>query len=112
MAVSASEIERIEASKKPRTQYTDEYRQECVNYYLKAKEIDPKKTLRECAKDMNLNEKTLGDWVARFSQTGKTTRSKDEYQKEREALLKRIQELEEQVAFLKKASAFFASSLA
>ena len=43
MPVSASEIEKLESSKRKvvRTRYTEEYRLEAVEYYRKAKEIDP-----------------------------------------------------------------------
>ena len=113
VAVSASEVEKLEGgSKKPRVQYTDEYRKEAVAYYLKAKENDPDKTIRQCAEELGINEKTFGDWVTRFNKSGKTNRSMDDDAKELKKAQKRIKELEEQVEFLKKATAFFAQNLA
>ena len=49
MSASASEVERLEKSKRKvaRTRRTEEHRLEAVEYYRKAKEIDPKKTMTE-----------------------------------------------------------------
>ena len=49
MSASASEIEKAESrdrSRLPR-QYTEEYRLEAVEYYRKAREADPKKSIRD-----------------------------------------------------------------
>ena len=65
MSVSAGEIEKAESrakAKAPR-QYTEEYRLEAVEYYRKAREADPKKSIRECASELGINDKTLNDWV-------------------------------------------------
>ena len=65
MSVSASEVEKMESSKKTsvRRRYTEEFRIEAVQYYRKAREIDPKKTIKECAAELGINEKTFNDWV-------------------------------------------------
>jgi transposase-like protein len=68
MSVSASEIEKAESRAKanPPKQYTEEYRLEAVEYYRKAREADPKKSIRECAAELGINDKTLNDWVIKY----------------------------------------------
>ena len=68
MSVSAGEIERAESrakAKAPR-QCAEEYRLEAVEYYRRAREADPKKSIRECAAELGINDKTLNDWVIKF----------------------------------------------
>ena len=113
MSVSASEIEKAESrdrSRLPR-QYTEEYRLEAVEYYRKAHESDPKKSIRECAAELGINDKTLNEWIIKYGRTGKVTQARTGEQKELEAAKKRIRELESENEFPRKAAAFFARSL-
>lgn len=114
MSVSASEVEKMESSKKKvaRRSYTEEYRLEAVQYYLKAREIDPRKTIKDCARELGLNDKTLNDWILKFGDRGKVTRGRSDEQIELDKANKRIRELELENEFLKKAAAFFARSQA
>ena len=68
MPVSASEIEKLESSKRKvvRTRYAEEYRLEAVEYCRKAKEIDPRKTIADCARELGVNDKTLNDWILKY----------------------------------------------
>lgn len=114
MSVSASEIEKLEASKKTvaRRRYTEEFRLEAVEYYRKARELDPKKTIKDCARELGLNDKTLNDWILKFDDQGKVTRGRTDEQVELDKANRRIRELENENEFLKKAAAFFARSQA
>lgn len=113
MPVSAGEIEKAESrakAKAPR-QYTEEYRLEAVEHYRKAREADPKKSIRECAAELGINDKTLNDWVIKFGRTGKVTQARTDEQKEPDEARRRIGELESESEFPRKAAAFFARSL-
>ena len=113
MSVSAGEIEKAESrdrSRLPR-QYTEEYRLEAVEYYRKAHESDPKKSIRECAAELGINDKTLNEWILKQAKTGRVTQERTDGQKELDAAKKRIRELESENEFLKKAAAFFARNL-
>ena len=113
MSVSAGEIEKAESrakAKAPR-QHTEEYRLEAVEYYRKAREADPKKSIRECASELGTSYNTLNDWVIKYGRTGKVTQARTGEQKELDEARKRIRELESENEFLKKAAAFFARSL-
>lgn len=113
MSVSASEISKMESSKRAaRRRYTEEYRIEAVQYCLKARELDPKKTIAACAAELGVNEKTLNDWVIKFRDAGKVERVRSDGQKELDEAKRRIRELELENEFLKKAAAFFARSQA
>ena len=113
MSVSAGEIEKAESrdrSRLPR-QYTEEYRLEAVEYYRKAREADPKKSIRECASELGTSDKTPSGWAIRHGRTGKVTQARTGEQKELDEARKRSRELESENEFLKKAAAFFARSL-
>ena len=113
MSVSASEIEKAESrdrSRLPR-QYTEEYRLEAAGHCRKAREADPKKSIRECAAELGINDKTLNDWVIKYGRTGKVTQARTDGQKELDEARRNIRELESENEFLKKAAAFFARSL-
>ena len=92
----------------PRGKYTDEYRKECADYVISAK-----KTVPEAAKELGINYKTLSRWVAdrRRELSGEEPQTDDADPKLR-AAQKRIRELEQENAFLKKAAAFFAKDQA
>ena len=114
MSVSASEIERLEKSKARvvRTRYTEEFRLEAVEYYRKAKEIDPKKTITDCARELGINDKTLNDWVLKYEGAGRVTRARTDEQLEIDRIKRENERLRRENEFLKKAAAFFARSLA
>lgn len=114
MSVSASEIERLEASKKApvRRRYTEEFRAEAVQYYLKARELDPKRTIKDCAGELGVNEKTFNDWVVKFRDAGKVTRARTDGQVELDRVKRENERLRKENEFLKKAAAFFARDLA
>ena len=113
MSVSASEIEKAESRAKassPR-QYTEEYRLEAVEYCRKAREANAKKSIRECASELGISDKTLNDWVIKYGRTGKVTQARTDEQKELDEARRHIRELESENEFLKKAAAFFARNL-
>jgi len=114
MSVSASEIERLEKSKRKvaRTRYTEEYRLEAVEYYRKAKEIDPKKTITDCARELGINDKTLNDWILKYEGTGRVTQARTDEQLEIDRVKRENERLRRENEFLKKAAAFFARDLA
>ena len=113
MPVSAGEIEKAESrakAKAPRP-HAEEYRPEAVEYYRKAREADPKKSIRECAAELGTSGKTLNDWVIKYGRTGKVTQARTGEEKELDEARKRIKELESENGFPRKAAAFFARSL-
>ena len=113
MSVSASEIEKAESRAKassPR-QHAEECRLEAAGHCRKAREADPKKSIRECASELGINDKTLNDWVIKYGRTGKVTQARTDEQKELDEARRHIRELESENEFLKKAAAFFARSL-
>lgn len=113
MSVSAGEIEKAESrdrSRLPR-QYTEEYRLEAVEYYRKAREADPKKSIRECAAELGINDRTLNGWILKQAKAGRVTQERTGEQKELDEARKRIREPGSGNGFLKKAAAFFARSL-
>ena len=87
--------------------YTDEYRREAVDYVLNSG-----KSIKECARELGLNDKTLSHWVSNFKKEGRTGSGMTASEKELAEANKRIRELEMENAFLKKAAAFFAKSQA
>ena len=104
MSVSASEIEKAKSRDRNRLprQYTQEYRLEAVGYYRKARKADPKKSIRECVAELGINDKTLNDWILKYSKTGKVTQERTDEQKELDAARRHIHELESENEFLKK----------
>lgn len=105
MAVSASEIERLETSgnPRPRVHHADEFRLEAVEYLEKCKELDPKKTIKACAADLGTDDKTPDDWVLRFDKDGRPgNRGKSDEEGRISELEKRDRELELENALLKK----------
>jgi transposase len=113
MSVSAGEIEKAESrakAKAPR-QHAEEYRLEAVEYYRKAREADPKKSIRECAAEPGTSDKTLNDWAIRYGRTGKAAQARTDEQKELGGARRRIREPGSENEFPRKAAAFFARSL-
>jgi hypothetical protein len=93
--VSASEIERMgsrDGSKKKvsRRQHASACRVEAVQHCLRAREADPKKTMKECAKELGASEKTLDDWVVRCEAAGKVGRGRTEGQRALDEANRRI----------------------
>ena len=113
MPVSASETGKAESrakAKAPR-QHAEECRLEAAGHCRKAREADPKKSIRECASELGINDKTLNDWVIKYGRTGKVTQARTGEEKELDEARKRIKELESENEFPRKAAAFFARSL-
>lgn len=113
MSVSAGEIEKAESrdrSRLPR-QYTEECRLEAAGHCRKAREADPKKSIRECASEPGTSDKTLNDWVIKYGRTGKAAQARTGERKELDEARKRIREPGSENEFIKKAAAFFARSL-
>ena len=113
MSVSAGEIEKAESGAKVKAprQYTEEYRLEAAGHYRKAREADPKKSIRGCAAGLGINDKALNDWVIKFGRTGKAAQARTDGQRELDEARRRIRELESENGFPRKAAAFFARSL-
>lgn len=89
--------------------YTDEYRREAVDYVLS---FEGTKTIKGCARELGLNDKTLSHWVSKFKKEGRTDGGMADEEKELAKANRRIRELEMENEFLKKAAAFFARSQA
>ena len=90
--------------------YTDEYRRECADYALASD-----KPISQVAEELGINKKTFSAWVnkRRRELAGEvpTPPAASDAERELKAAQKRIHELEQENAFLKKASAFFAKNL-
>lgn len=90
--------------------YTEEYRRECADYTLASD-----KPVSQVAKELGINQKTLSAWVVkrRRELAGEVPvpSSVNDTERELKAAQRRIRELEQENAFLKKASAFFAKNL-
>ena len=113
MSVSAGEIERAESrakAKAPR-QCAEEYRLEAVEYYRRAREADPKKSIRECAAEPGTSGRTPSGWAIRHGRTGKVTQARTGEQKEPGGAGRRIREPGSENGLPRKAAAFFARSL-
>jgi hypothetical protein len=61
-----------------------------VQHCLRAREADPKKTMKECAKELGASEKTLDDWVVRCEAAGKVGRGRTEGQRALDEANRRI----------------------
>ena len=113
MSVSAGDIEKAESrakAKAPR-QHAEECRPEAAGHCRKAREADPKKSIRECAAELGTSDKTPSDWVIKYGRTGKVTQARTDGQKEPGEARRHIREPGGENEFLKKAAAFFARSL-
>ena len=97
----------------PGRPYPEQYRKDTADFVLASG-----KTIKQCAKELGLNDKTLSDWVAdrrRELGTGGTARLKPAEPKpdpELAAARKRIRELELENDFLRRADAYFARTTA
>ena len=113
MPVSASEIEKAESRAKassPR-QHAEECRLEAAGHCRKAREADPKKSIRECAAELGTSDKTFNDWVIKYGRTGKVTQARTDEQKELDESRRHIREPGSENEFPRKAAAFFARNL-
>lgn len=94
---------------RPGKQYPEQYRKETADFVLASG-----RSIAQCAKDLGVNEKTLGGWVAdrkRELGVGGTARLKPAGpgpDPELAEARRRIRELELENDFLKKAAAYFA----
>ena len=113
MPVSAGEIEKAESRAKAKAsrQHAEEHRLEAVEYCRKAREANPKKSIRECASEPGTSDKTPSGWVIRYGRTGKAAQARTDEQKEPGEARRHIREPGSENEFLKKAAAFFARSL-
>ena len=94
--------------RKMANKYTDEYRREAVDYVLNS----GGKSIRECARELGLNDKTLSHWVSRFKKEGRTGSGMTDGDRELARLKRENERLRMENEFLKKASAFFARNQA
>lgn len=78
--------------------HADEYRREVVDY---VPDFEGTKSIKECAGELGLNEKTLGHWVSKFRKDGRTGSGTSDQEKELARANKRIRELEMENEFLK-----------
>ena len=88
-----------------RRKFTDEYKQEAVEYVLASG-----KSINQCAADLGLADTTLNMWVNKHQRQGQVAAKGPSEKAELAAARKRIQELEMENEFLKKAAAFFAKN--
>jgi len=89
-----------------RRTYTQEYKEEAADYVILSG-----KPVAQVARDLGIGEQMLGRWVkARRLQRGldKQPQLTLEEKAEVKELKRRVKDLEEELAFLKKAAAFFA----
>ena len=113
MPASASETEKAEPRAKassPR-QHAEECRLEAAGHCRKAREADPKKSIRECAAEPGTSGKTPSDWAIRHGRTGKAAQARTDEQKEPGEARRHIREPGSENGFPRKAAAFFARNL-
>ena len=91
-----------------RKKYTREYRDEAVDLVVKSG-----RPIAEIARDLGINEATLGNWVLRAKQAGKVPEMPEEplgagERAELKELREEVRRLRMEREFLKKAAAWFA----
>lgn len=91
-----------------RKKYTREYRDEAVDLVVKSG-----RPIAEIARDLGINEATLGNWVHRAKQAGKVPEKAEEplgveERAELKELREEVRRLRMEREFLKKAAAWFA----
>lgn len=86
--------------------FTQEFKDEAVRMVL-----DGPRPIAHVAKELGIHDTTLGNWVSAYKRThGRNTPEPSSGKSEREVQLEREnRKLREEVTFLKKAAAFFAS---
>ena len=94
--------------KKQRKKYTEEYKKDSVRLMM-ARDT---RTVGEVAKELGVNESLLHKWYVRyrFELTGQAESSQQE-REDIEKLRRRLRELEQENALLKKAAALFAREM-
>ena len=75
---------------------------EAIDYYRKARKVDPKKSIRGCAAKLKANDKTLNDWIIKHSKTKRVTQARTDEHKQLDRANRRMHELESENEFLKK----------
>ena len=89
-----------------RRTYTKEYKEEAADYI-----ISSGKPIAEVARELGIGEQMLGRWVkARRLERGLDTAPSLTLEEKAEVkeLRRRVKDMEDEIAFLKKAAAFFA----
>ena|SRR5688572_22124116 len=93
--------------KRARRSFTPEYKAEVVDLIRTSG-----KSIREIARDLDLTETNVREWVRKADGVGETTtvngQATEDLRAELQRAQKRIRELEMERAILKKAAAFFA----
>ena len=88
--------------------HADEHGREAVDYVLNSEG----KSIKECARELGLNDKTLSHWVSKFKKEGRTGSGMTDEDMEIARLKRENERLRMENEFLKKASAFFARNQA
>ena len=101
-----------QSPRRPRREFTSEFKADAV-----AMVADLGKSRAEVARDLDINESTLGRWVAKATGTegtgsGSARRAPDANSDDPAEMAKEIARLKQENAFLKKAAAFFAEGTA
>ena len=60
--------------------------------------------IRECAAKLEVNDKTLNDWIIKHNKTKRVTQERTDEHKQLDAVNRRIHELESENKFLKSGS--------
>lgn len=94
------------SEKRSRQRFDEQYKKAAVEMMTQSH-----KSLRQVARELNVNENNLRNWVEKYSAKEQTESgvSVQELQAENRRLRKEIAERNEEVAILKKATAFFAT---
>jgi transposase len=95
-------------NKKKRKKYTEEYKKDAVRLMI----ARGTRTVDDIARDLGVNESLLHKWYKRYNAevTGQPSVSQEE-RENIEKMRRRIRELEQENALLKKAAALFAKEM-
>jgi len=91
--------------KRSRQRFDEQFKKEAVEMMTQSK-----KTLRQASRELGVNENNLRNWAEKYSPkaSSENGQSTQELQAENRRLRKELAERSEEVAILKKATAFFA----
>lgn len=97
------------STRRPRREFSDEFKADAVRMVTELG-----KTRAQVARDLDVNESTLGKWVAKATGThgtgsGSARRAPDPDSTDPYEMQREIDRLREENTFLKKAAAFFAT---